>query len=629
MDIDDKLLAILMDLRLRKAQALLLFLLSDANRPHRTEKLLDLFWQTSDQEKAAVSCRQVVRKIRLGLACLPDVKLESGNGQMLLSLLAAQPLLDRLVGGLSRNAWPKARAECLRGYLALFEALAGISPSFDSWLVMTRSALLSSARRIIDAALSGAAPSDSESLLIAEFALEIEPSNEVAARFVMIHHWRAGRATRAIEVYNALYAHLDAQFDQEPEPETVSLLAAIKLDPGRAPERAFGLLRPQVSIAVIPYDEPGRSPEAAALANALQADLRLRLGRFREWRVVGDQDSGTAELSLHLRPFLTGAQPRLFLELLEGWNGRILWSECLHAPASNWENKIRPVLINIANALSVVVADRALSDPAAGVYDRWLRSQVLLDTWSPRTEGQALAMLRDITREAPRFGPAHAELAGALNVRHVLLPGTRQTDEVKQLALHHALEALSIDPLDTRAHRVLAWCYCHKGEFGLAEFHFEQALSLNPTSQLTLVSAALGFAFTGNVAQAGDLARQARQLGAASDAYHRIYMAATDYLCGNYKDAAEQCRIGAGLMSTVGGWHSASLWKLGRVQESRERLADWTQEIAQAWHMTDPPSQAQVIDWFTASFPLRHSQMRDDLHATLSRVACSEAGMTV
>ncbi len=135
------------------------------------------------------------------------------------------------------------------------EALLGISPSFDSWLAMTRSTLLSAARRIIDAALTTAPPTAAESRDIAEFALEIEPSNEVAARFLMVHHWRIGRATRAIEVYNTLYQNLDSHFDQEPEPETVSMLAAIKLNPGGAPERPLALLRPQVGIAIALYAE--------------------------------------------------------------------------------------------------------------------------------------------------------------------------------------------------------------------------------------------------------------------------------------------------------------------------------------------------------------------------------------
>ncbi len=116
MDTDERLLVILTELRLRKARALLLFLIVDANRPHRTEKLLDLLWQTAEQDKAAVSSRQVVRKIRLGLEALPGIRLDSGNGQMQLSMMPGHALLDSLVAGLSANAWPKARAECLRGY---------------------------------------------------------------------------------------------------------------------------------------------------------------------------------------------------------------------------------------------------------------------------------------------------------------------------------------------------------------------------------------------------------------------------------------------------------------------------------------------------------------------------------
>ena len=301
----------------------------------------------------------------------------------------------------------------------------------------------------------------------------------------------------------------------------------------------------------------------------LVADFRMRLSRFREWQLV---DPGAEPyVSIRLKLLAFGTEQDLLGEVSRNPRGELLWSEMIPKPTENWDTKLRPVLLNIATALSIVVADRSASDTSAKVYDRWLKSQVLLDTWSPENEGDALATLQSITAEAPKFGPAHAELAGALNVRHVLRPGTRQSEDVKTTALHHALEAVSIDPLDTRALRVLGWCYCHKGEFELAEFHFDQSLTLNRQNPLTLASSALGFAFTNSLDRAAELVAETRRHADMMEPFHLVYLAAADYLCGNYRETADQCVKAVGRMSTVGGWHTAALQQLGREDEAQAR----------------------------------------------------------
>lgn len=245
--------------------------------------------------------------------------------------------------------------------------------------------------------------------------------------------------------------------------------------------------------------------------------------------------------------------------------------------------------------------------------------------WTPETEAQALGILHDITVDAPGFGPAHAELAGLLNIRHIMLPGTTQTEDVKQRAMLHATEAIALDPLDTRAHRVLAWCSCHKREFALSEFHFEQALTLNGDNALTLASCALGFAFMGDAARARALAGRVAPLGKDADPYLNVYLAATDYLGGDYARAAERCQVSGGLMSTVGGWHCAALVQTGQHARARQRRGAFCDEIRQIWRGPRNPGDDDILDWFVSVFPLRHEATRRTLRATLARAGATGA----
>lgn len=601
-------------MRLRKARALMFYLLVEHPHSHRTDKLMDLFWQDAERDKAFASFRQVARHIRVALTPWPGVQLDSLPGGIALRLPKAGHVLERVLDEVKARLTEPEPDTNLRAVLEIVEEIQGISGSFDSWLAITKTRLVQGLQQRLDACLATPALARPA----AELALRIEPAHEPAVRWLMRHDWQNGHATRAVERYNALYAHLDAEFDQEPEPETIALLAAIKMQPDAGRQALAAEPAVQMSITVDLTKNPNLGPGPASLAAVLCADLRLRLGRFREWRVIEQTGQTAVDLHLILAAHEIGPEFRLFVELRKPGDGHLLWSDCITNPSQNWESKARTMITGIANALSVVVAERSLSDRSADIYDRWLRSQVLLDTWSPANEGAALGLLQDITREAPRFGPAHAELAGALNVRHVLLPGTRQTEDIKELALHHAIEAVSIDPLDTRAHRVLAWCYCHKHEFGLAEFHFDQALALNRANTLTMVSAALGFAFADALARAAALAAEVRQHQAGQEPFHAIYLAVTDYLSGDFDRAEAGLAQGTGLMTTVGGWHAAALCKLGRHDVARQRLQTWLDEISPQWRGAGDVTAPAVLDWFTAIFPLRQDRVRDDLGATLA-----------
>ncbi|MEF9604240.1 BTAD domain-containing putative transcriptional regulator, partial [Paracoccus sp. PXZ] len=365
----DSLLQVLGGLRLRKARALLYFLLADRTPVHRTEKVTDLFWQNSDERKASASYRQAVKHIRRAMEAMPGWALETSAGEIALRLPGGFVLQEELAARLSGPGWDAEEAGRIRLLIDQTVQLEGISASFDSWLAITRATLLAGVRQVLDRRLAGLAGSDPETQRrLAEFAVALEPSNENATRLLMRLDWQAGRPTRAIERYNTLYAHLDEMFDQEPEAETVELLAAIKLDPGgggrHGPQRDR---LPQVSLSVLLLDAEGAGRDLESLTNVLFADLRMRMGRFREWHIVEENAPEPAQVRVTLKPFHLPGGLRLFVEVQRGAGGHLVWSEWVEAPQTDWEAKVRVLLSNIANALSVVVSDRSLSDSGSGI----------------------------------------------------------------------------------------------------------------------------------------------------------------------------------------------------------------------------------------------------------------------
>lgn len=613
-----KFLILFESLRLRKARALLVFLLFSTARKHRNDKIVDLLWRASDTKKSNASLRQALRHLRLASESIVDLPIVTGNAQITVELANDWSLLEELALGLKDGAKFDEAARYIRSLLDNLELLLGMSDSFDSWVEVTRDRSLSHVQEVLEDILE-----HDESELApraAEFLIDIEPHNETATRFIMARDWRNKSANRAVATYNRLYAYLDEEFDQEPEIETIELLAAIKMNPeGGDKQYVRQPASIQVTLAVQGATSVSINRRDASFQAVLVSDLRMRLSRFREWQVVDTTPDENDFLLITLQLHAIGDGYRLSVEASRPSQRELVWSELIDKPESNWYDKARLLVFNISNALRIVVADLRDSDDRAVQYDRWLRSLALIGTWNQTDEEEAVELLNKITAEAPQFGPAHAELAGIYNIRHILRPGTFQTENIKDLALNHALEALAVDPLDTRAHRVLAWCYCHKAEFDLAEFHFDQALLLNPQNPHTIASAALGFAFSDNTERASELTEAVERLPGTMEPFHLIYLAATNYLTGNFETALQQCLQGSGLMATVGGWHSASLVKLGRVEEARARLKLYHSEIAQVWSGQQPATPERVNDWFVSVFPLRKHETRTRLKETLDR----------
>lgn len=606
-------------LKLKKARALAMYLLLAPGRERRNELVIDLLWQDAKSGKSHASLRQTVRHLRQTSGGSGTLPLLTGNSCISTDLPREWCLLSDLATGLQTQAKFDQASQTVTSFLEHLDLLIGISDTFDGWLEITRDRAISKFRAALETAVETG--SGNSALNAAEFLIDIDPYNETSTRWLMLHHWRAQSAKRAVELYNRLYVALDEAFDQEPETATMELLAAIKLDPeGASTSNPVKPARQKVTLVVEEVENLGLSRRDASFQSVLVSDLRSMLSRFREWQVVGSKPMGNDFLSIHPKLFSIDGKYRLSVEVIHTERRELLWSELIDDPQNDWSGKVRLLVLNIGNALRVVVADRQGVDNRAELYDRWLQSLALKGTWTKTDEEKAVVLLRGITQEAPDFGPAHAELAGIYNIRHVLRPGTFQADHLKDMALHHALEAVSADAMDTRAHRVLAWCYCHKSEFDLAEFHFEQSLLLNPQNAHTIASSALGFAFCDNVARTTEMIAELSRLPEAMEPFHQIYLAAAGYLVGAYEDTARYCAGGDGLMSTVGGWHSAALVKLGDIDAANSRFKDYVEEISATWCGDHAATPRSVIDWYVSCFPLRNEAVREDLRQTLTKI---------
>ncbi|MFO1112164.1 MAG: BTAD domain-containing putative transcriptional regulator, partial [Bradyrhizobium sp.] len=252
------------ELRTRKAAAVLGYLALSDTKSESRERLVGLLWSRSDEEKARASLRQVVRELRnvledAGFAGFHAERLSIGfdpgqvevdvesilqqaeNARVLPLLLNTQRLDERLLEGMD-----------------------DLDPSFRVWILAKRQTIYERLMRSLDAGLAAAHVSAEAKRNIAAAIVNLDPTHEQACCRLMQAHAEDGDAAGALRLYKALWDLLDRDYGMEPSKATQELVARIKLgaferNSAATPERSeagFHGARASASAAVTPVFQP-------------------------------------------------------------------------------------------------------------------------------------------------------------------------------------------------------------------------------------------------------------------------------------------------------------------------------------------------------------------------------------
>jgi DNA-binding SARP family transcriptional activator len=209
-----------------KRLAVLLYLVLATPRGfHRRDKLLGLFWEDSDQERARGSLRKALHAIRQALG--DGVLVTRGDDDVAIADGTLRCDAIDFDNAESRGEYARM-LELYRG--DLLEGFFTDAPGFERWLEEARARRQESASR---AAWSMAERSETGSDLTlaahwARQAARLVRGDERRIRKVMMLLNRAGDRAGAIEVYESFAKLLRDDLEVDPSPETQTLAAQIR-----------------------------------------------------------------------------------------------------------------------------------------------------------------------------------------------------------------------------------------------------------------------------------------------------------------------------------------------------------------------------------------------------------------
>jgi DNA-binding SARP family transcriptional activator/TolB-like protein len=659
----------LIELRTRKAAAVLSYLaLSEAKRESR-ERLVGLLWSRSDEEKARASLRQVVRELR-------SVLEEAGYGgfvaeRLMIGIDAGQVEVD------IESVLQMAESERVHPLLLdspalderLLEGMDDLDPSFRVWVLAKRQTIHERLMRSLDAGLTAANVPDDTRKRFATAIVNLDPTHEHACRYLMRAHAEEGDVAGALRIYKALWDLLDRDYAMEPSTATEELVANIKLgnfereapDPGASAanvEFAVQIFKgngvqtvvpasranapAKTRLVLLPFAMHGVDEDHSHLVQGFSQHLAACLVRFREWSVVDRPPAGVVLPASGLAPqyriettaYQAGAEINIVMVLRDDTMGIYVWSESFRLGLANWFETQQRIIRRIATSLNVQLSTERLMrlagepDVSLDLHDRWLRGQNLIAKFDQESWQRAVVIFRESIRENPAFSPFYSSLVQMNNIEHLVHPGVLRNLEKAKATLELAKISVELDPVDSRAHLCCGWSYTFALREAEAAAHMDLACELNDNDPWTLLSSAHYCAFCGSIEQARLRAGQSLALSLAPSRLEWGYHCIIRCLCGDYAGAIEAYDRAYNVIQTLPAWRAVALFELGQPETAREEAQRFLNGIRSFWVGADAPTDWAITRWLLQAHPINIRARWETLRRSLRGAGFPVEGIT-
>jgi len=649
----------LVEIRSRKAQAIIVYLLLGQAPFEARGRLSGLFWAESPEENARASLRQLLHGLREAFEQHGFQGFSFDRQEVGLDPTAAVLDVSSVLQSAERGRVEPILMTTKRLQDALLPGFDSLDPAFGEWLQIQRQVFADRLERDLSKQLALTNAPD-EAIALATALLNLDPTHEEACRKLMSVLAQRGEIGSALKAYKQLWDVLADEYDMEPSPQTQELAVALKSEPSPGstvvvaadilpPHHAatLGIVAPSPPvvrserrpIVIAAFTTRGVSAEFSYLVSGFRSDLINKLVRFREWMIIDGTNVDRAPggrftqrweefLLIEASVFQVNQELKITLNIREEPEGIFVWGDSYQLDLGNWFEIERTLVSRVATVMNLHMSTaRLLSsagqpDVSLDIYDRWLRGQAIIMGWQPERE-RGRALYQSILTEAPGFSPAYSSLAQLENLEHLALPGVLRTTEREQLALQHAKQAVRLDPFDSRAHLSLGWSSIMNGHFDQAIHRFQTAIELNASDPWTANSAALGLAYCGERRFAAELIGRALAFGLELSNYHWAYQGAIRFLEGDYQKAVEAYEKADNVIGDLAAWKAAALAYLGRDEEAKREARFFIDTISVRWHGAGPPTEEAITAWLLHCFPIHEraqwERLRDGVrHAGLA-----------
>ncbi|MEJ8562080.1 BTAD domain-containing putative transcriptional regulator [Yoonia sp. GPGPB17] len=522
-------------------------------------------------------------------------------------------LRDALKAGVLPPALRGGGGELVNDLLYGFEALGD---RFADWLADTKRQITASYLDRMEKAANRTDLSPQLRIDMAEAALALDPLGENVCRFAMSLANDLGDIGRALQIYSAFYARMEAELDMEPSLATQDLAASIKLGttneldkttPASTPAHNPAVSLPNEPaalrnhgrpiMAVLPLQVVGTQPLQTHLTDMLVDNVIMKITRQREISVISqvsirhltDRPDVVAVLSenFNVRYVLSGTIRitdlgyHLNMAFTRTDDGVLLWAHSLEvtedalfqANSDTAEQVVHMLMPHLQRSEIQGMGSNTIENLSA--YQKLLKAQELVYTLSKPLVEMAGGMLQDAVATWPDYVPARVALADWYSLW--VGQGWSQDPQADMRAIQSMLQNVVTN--DARSGRALAMLghnlaiYARRYDEALSLF--EDALRATPGDAETLLWTGPTLAYTDQEGEAIERLLQASRLTLDNPLRFRYehFLSLAYFAAGNMSEAA---RIGVSSLMRNSRYTSSlrvttgACVAIGDMEKSRE-----------------------------------------------------------
>jgi TolB-like protein/class 3 adenylate cyclase len=284
---------------------------------------------------------------------------------------------------------------------------------------------------------------------------------------------------------------------------TPAILKSLRSAPRNGEARmADGVVAPEKSVAVLPFENLSRDPENAFLSTGIQDEILTHLSKIAALKVISRTSTkqyeakpgnlGEIAKQLGVGSILegsvqkVGAKIRVNVQLINAATDAHLWAETYDRDLIDVLAVESEVATQIASALRAALTqdekERLAARPTnnAQAYEFYLRAKQLRsgESNTRSVQEEAGRMFEQAVALDPGFAAAHAGLA---SISALLYTAFEPREDYKAKALSEAQLAVQLDPNSVPGHGALAYCLNRiEGSYEAAAREYEIALRLAP-----------------------------------------------------------------------------------------------------------------------------------------------------
>jgi len=498
----------------RRSRALLGYLALQPDRRETRSRLAGLLWADRAEAQARASLRQCLLELRSQIG---EAQIDASREWVALASDGIRTDLGDLDAAIAHQDFEAIlELEVAAGAKVLLDEPA-VSDLHQDWLDRTREA---SERRLangIHGLLAATADADPQLCRkLAEALIVRQPLDEPAVAAAMRADVVLGAGAAAILRYNALRGALNRDLGVNPGEEVCQALKSAMTSHGAraqsGSERSSPLASPPLLIvAAFSVDDD------FDLAESMREEIIAGLSRFRDLALVSDNRSETEitaeawvrrdDAYLLAGAFRSlGPDKRLNVQLVRLSDRRLIWSGKARIDSEPSARSVDDIVTHVVGAAYPSIhEDFEPRLPAAspGAYARYLRARrASLKAKTFEDAKRAAEALEALIADEPTFSFAYLPLARLYNTDFNLTRAGSSDRGARERAFELAKSALALDRGHVHAYTVMGWCHLWRGNWDAAQWHFDEAVELNPFHADRLMEVAFGHLFLGDLVRA-------------------------------------------------------------------------------------------------------------------------------